>query len=436
MAVEPTTNPIAPPVAAGFQKIQRFVVLMLENRSFDHLVGFLASENPAVAGLSGQEANYFDPNSPAAGSVTVGPATKYQMSFDPAHEFKDVQTQLYGPANSPAPAPPNPPAEPARMNGFLDNAVQTTKAAGVPLDAARIMECFEPRQLSVIATLAREFALFNFWYSSLPGPTWPNRFFIHAGTSGGLSDSPDDDAIIRGFSFANGTIYEKLQGAGKDWRIYHNGLPQSAGINSLRLEYINPFTKNFSEMSNFAAEVSSGLLPEYTFIEPNYDSGGNYLGGDSMHPLNDVTKGEALVKQVYEAIRNSPHWLDTMLIITFDEHGGFFDHVPPPAITPTGDDAAYANPANNFKFDRLGVRVPAIVISAYTQGGTIIGADATDELSVFDHASVLATIEKRFGLTPLTLRDEFANTLDIAVNLATARTDAPTALPDPAQDKI
>src|SRR6185312_4200208 len=213
-------------------------------------------------------------------------------------------------------------------------------------------------------TLAKEFALFNFWYSSLPGPTWPNRFFIHAATSGGLSDSPTTDQILSGFSFENGTIYDRLDKAGKSWCIYHDGLPQTAGISSLRGEYINPFTEKFQGIDDFFEDIQNGDLCDYNFIEPRYDTGNNYLDGNSMHPLNDIRKGEALVKRVYEALRNSKYWNDTMFIITFDEHGGFYDHQPPPPTVSTGDDSRYANPAYAFLFNHLGVRVPAIVVSA------------------------------------------------------------------------
>jgi phospholipase C len=156
-----------------------------------------------------------------------------------------------------------------------------------------------------------------------------------------------------------------------------------------------------------------------------------------MHPLNDIRKGEDLLKRVYEALRNSQYWTDTMFIITFDEHGGFYDHQPPPATVPTGDDSQYTNPNYSFPFNRLGVRVPAIVVSAYTAKGTIIGDAPDNPATMFDHSSVLATVEKRFGLAPLTKRDGSANTLEVALNLATPRllpTEALTVLPNPAAD--
>jgi len=414
----------------GLNNIQRFVVLMLENRSFDHLMGFLKASNPNVAGLTGTESNPADPNSPASPAVTVTRASAYAMPFDPSHEFCDVQKQLYGPDPS-GKLCSNPPTDPAAMNGFLYCGNQVAQSANVPGQGPRVMECFQPDQLPVMTALVQEFALFNFWYSSLPGPTWPNRFFVHAATSGGLTDSPGTLQITTGFTFQNGTLYAALANAGKDWRIYHDGLPQTAGIDSLRLAYVDPFTRHFREMKYFAQDVQDGILPEYTFIEPNYDTGENFVNGNSMHPLNDVREGEKLVKSIYETLRGSNYWQDTMLIITFDEHGGFYDHVSPPATVPTGDDSRYSNPQHSFGFNRLGIRVPTLVISAYTPKGLIIGNSETDAVTVFDHSSIVATVAKRFSFPNLTKRDAAANTLEPAVSLDAPRTDAPMTLPQP-----
>ena len=422
---------------AKFQGIKRFVVLMLENRSFDHLFGYLKAGNAKVMGLTGSEFNQKNPNAPGDPAIKVGRASSYVMTFDPGHEHYDVQIQLYGPLKDTDPSLPpiaNPAHDPAPMTGFIASATQAVDYSG---DENLVMGCFQPDQLPVLTTLAGEFAMFNFWYSSLPGPTWPNRFFIHAATSGGLTDSPTTSQIVAGFSFQNDTIYDRLKDAGKVWCIYHDGLPQTAGISSLRAEYVNPLTDRFQAMDDFFDDVKKGALTDYSFIEPRYDTGNNYLDGNSMHPLNDIRKGEELVKRVYEALRNSQYWNDTMLVITFDEHGGFYDHQSPPATVPTGDDSKYANPNYSFPFDRLGIRVPAIVISAYTGKGTIIGNDPGDAGTVFDHSSLLATVEKRFGLAPLTKRDGAANTLEIAINLATPRllpSEALTTLPNPAAD--
>jgi phospholipase C len=427
---------MADPAAAATEplnNIQHFVVLMLENRSFDHILGALKQQNPAIDGaLDNEFSNPVDPASPSSPLVRTGPATVFAMPFDPGHEFEDVQIQLYGriPAAAREAAPR---ADPAPMSGFVYSA---ENAAKDPSDAALVMQCFQPAKLPVLSALANEFAVFNYWHSSLPGPTWPNRFFVHAATSGGLSDSPKDPDIITGFAFPGGTLYQRLEAAGKAWRIYHDGLPQTAGIDSLRSEFLNIFTKNFREMSLFESDLASSPLPEYVFIEPNYDTGHQYVKGNSMHPLNDVRKGEQLVKRVYEAIRASRFWAETMLIITFDEHGAFFDHVPPPSAIPPGGDQRYANAANHFDFDRLGVRVPAIVVSPYTNRNTVIGHSPEEP---YDHTSIPATVAKRFALPSITRRDAAARTLEGALNLGSPRLsadEAPLALPGTVTDSL
>jgi phospholipase C len=422
-----------PDRAGNLGNIHHFVVLMLENRSFDHVLGAMKSQNAAVVGVLDNEfSNCTDPTSPSSPVVATGPAMAFAMPFDPGHEFEDVQIQLYGRATGAARAA-GPRVDPAPMSGFVCSA---ESAAQNPSHAAMVMQCFRSERFPVLTSLAAEFALFNYWHSSLPGPTWPNRFFAHAGTSGGLSDSPDDSDILAGFTFPNGTLYQRLEKAGKTWRIYHDGLPQTAGIDSLRTEFADPFTENFREMSFFESDLNTDALPEYVFIEPSYDTGNQYVNGNSMHPLNDVRKGEQLVKRVYEAIRASRSWAETMLIITFDEHGGFFDHVPPPSAVPPGGDQRYANPVNHFDFDRLGVRVPAIVVSAYTQKSTIIGTSPQD---TYDHTSIVATVGKRFALGSLTQRDAAARTLECTLNLSSPRVsadEAPLTLSESVADSL
>lgn len=422
--------------AESFANIQHFVVLMLENRSFDHLVGSLRGVDARVAGFLGTEVNFENPNAPIdSQGHHMQPADRFDMPFDPPHEFPDVQFQLYGPQRD-QPKRPNNPTEPALMDGFVFRVVSAVPNV-YSEDVARVMSFFKPGQIPVLSTLAREFALFNTWHSSLPGPTWPNRFFVHASTSGGLNYSPSTEQIIGGFSFKGGTIYDRLGDDLAAWRIYHDGLPQCIGIADLRWNFlrqqVNEFRSNFRPMEEFSTDIAVGDLAKYTFIEPNYDTGHNYLNGNSMHPLNDIRNGEALVKEVYETLRKSKFWDSTVLIITFDEHGGFYDHVSPPVAVPTGDDHRYAKSDLSFSFDRLGVRVPTILVSAYTQKGTVIGTDSGS--SSFDHSSIPATLAKRFGFPTLTLRDAKARTLEVALNLSKPRVepeDAPLELPKPA----
>jgi len=423
----------APVIAENLGSINHFVVLMLENRSFDHVLGALKAQNPAIDGaLDNAFSNHTDPADLTSPVVSVGPSSTFAMPFDPGHEFEDVQIQLYGRAAS-ADRSAAPRTQPAPLTGFVYSA---ENAATVQSDAGLVMQCFHPDKLPVLTTLATEYALFNYWHSSLPGPTWPNRFFVHAGTSGGLSDSPGDPDILAGYTFPAGTVYQRLAAAQKDWRIYHDGLPQTAGIDSLRVEYLTIFTQHFRDMRYFEEDLQARTLPEYVFIEPNYDTAREFVNGNSMHPLNDVRKGEQLVKRVYEAIRASSFWPDTMLVITCDEHGGFFDHVPPPPAVTPGGDQRYSNPANDFAFNLLGVRVPTIVVSAYTAKNTVIGQSPQD---CYDHTAILATVERRFGLAALTQRDAAAPTLASALNLVSPRLspeEAPLTLPAPITDSL
>jgi phospholipase C len=191
---------------------------------------------------------------------------------------------------------------------------------------------------------------------------------------------------------------------------------------------------HFSTFPDFVARVNDPDFKDaYVFLEPHYghvlSDGRNFKCGNSQHPLDDVTRGEKLLKDVYETVRNSPHWMNSVLIVLYDEHGGFYDHVAPPSATPPGDMFQPGNNRHGFNFDQLGVRVPALVVSPYTARGTI-------DHSVHDHTSVLATVEHLFGLQPLTQRDAGAPGLDHLFSLKTARQDAPTKLPSPAESGL
>ncbi len=402
---------VLPARETGLAAIQHIVVLMLENRSFDHLLGMRNAADSRIDGPPPGAFNYVDPCSQRERLPAQGPAAP-ALAFDPPHEFAEVKEQVDGPTACPAP-----------MSGFGAAAARVSGAA-----PQQVMDCFLPRQLPVFSALADEFAVFNYWYSSMPGPTWPNRFFVHAGTSGGLAVSPNRWDILKGFTFKHGTIYDRLSAAGLSWRIYHDDFPQVLGVSSLRSRYLG---NEFRKMPTFYRDVKAGALPDYTFIEPCYAVFDDFVSGNSMHPHNAASRGEALVKAVYESIRNSRYWRDTMLIITFDEHGGFFDHVLPPSAPATGDDTTYARADAPFDFRRYGVRVPTIVVSAYTDPD-VIGASPGDPATVFDHCSIPATVRKRYNLQqPLSDREGDARTVEIALNRKTPRANAPTRLPAP-----
>lgn len=413
--------------------IEHVFVLMLENRSFDHLLGFsgitgtdaVTGEPTSVVGLSGTESNSWNG---AAYAVTEG--ADWTMPLDPLHEFLDVLEQLAGPG---AEYPRGGPYPPIDNSGFAADYA----GAGGQADPGAIMKCYAPTQLPVLNALATEFAVCDGWHSSMPGPTWPNRFFMMAASAGGLDRSPSTAQIIAwegdpfgGFAFEHGSLFDAVGRAGRGWRVYRGDVGPYVGALPIAgaLKGVSKLTDVY-RFSQFAEDLQGDYPHAFTLIEPNYGNADNdtYSGGTSQHPIDDVRGGEALIKATYEAIRNSPLWPSSVLIVTWDEHGGFFDHVTPgPAVEP-GDREVTTSPGTvnvyGFTFDTLGVRVPAVVVSPYVARNVI-------DHRRYDHASIPATVERLFGLAPLTARDAAALDVTSLLTLTTPR-DTPTALPDP-----
>jgi phospholipase C len=410
--------------------IEHVFVVMLENRSFDHLLGFSqiqgtdTSGNPTkIDGLTGKESNV----SPKGETVGVSSPGDFLFGHGPGHEFKDVKEQMCGKGGTySSPAPP-----PGQIDSNINNSGYVSNYSLYDRkNPEAIMKCFSPEQLPVLTTLAKEFAVCDQWFSSMPGPTWPNRLFVHAASSAGLDDSPSfsralKSTLYNGFKFDNGTIYDLLDNDKRDWMIYSDDeFPQVLSIAGMRAN----FHKHFRPFKLFKQDVSDPLFSKsYVFLEPDYHAfTGKFLGGNSQHPMDDVTSGEKLLKNVYESIRSSPHWEKSLLIITYDEHGGFYDHVIPPATIHPGDSITEpGNNHNNFDFRQLGLRVPTIIVSPLVAKGTI-------DHTIYDHTSVLATIEKLFKLGSLTKRDGNAQSLDRLFKLGTPRSDTPAVLPSPA----
>jgi phospholipase C len=390
--------------------ITHVFVLMLENRSFDHMLG--------ASGLNGIDTPPAGASNTYKGKIyPVGTNAPEVMAVDPGHEFPDVVTQLAGAGAS---YPPGGQYPQLNMSGFV-----TSYAGHAPAnDYGEIMQAFTADRLPVLTTLAATFAVCDRWFASVPGPTWPNRFFAVAASSGGLDHSPTTAEmltweIFTGFSFPRGTIFDALGKA--RWRIYMDGLFTVAG----GLKGISPL--DLYAFSGFRRDVARSDYPRgFTFIEPSYGDtlDRSYKDGTSQHPLDTVTGGERLIKATYEAIRNSPHWNTSLLIITYDEHGGFYDHVPPGAAAAPDDGSPATHNQYGFTFQQYGVRVPAVVISP------LIPAQTVDH-TIHDHSSIPATIEQIFGLAPLTARDAAAQSVLPLLSLGAPRTDAPITLPDP-----
>jgi phospholipase C len=292
-----------------------------------------------------------------------------------------------------------------------------------------VMNCYSPTQLPVLHALAVEFEVCDNWHASMPGPTWPNRMFVHVASSNGLDHSPTIEEIaewetLAGFAFPNGTVFDALRRKGVKHRLYGgDDFPMVSALKGIQLDDIRHY-------GQFVGDLRLSSFPfSYIFIEPSYDVANDYKSGTSQHPLADVNGGEALIKSTYEAIRNSLFWEGSLLIITWDEHGGFYDHdIPPDAVAPGVSDSNSSHNQNGFTFEKYGPRVPALVISPYIARNLI-------DHRLYDHSSVPATLEALLGLSPLTKRDAAANCLTPLLTLAGPRQDAPTVLPSVASSE-
>jgi len=446
--------PIIPPRATpGFDHL---VVVMFENRSLDNLLGYLyePGELPAgesFDGLAGKAYSNPSPSGSIVAHIYTGPTDEIMdsPSPDPGEEYPHVNTQLFGTVDPPTNAHLNyidmtapfnaPPAgATATMQGFvtdyINNYFATQGHTPTEKEYAVAMGSFSREMLPVTSTLARNFAVYDRWFCAVPSQTFCNRSFFHASTSSGFVTNEGKAGYKKWMEPKSNpapTIFNSLEEKGISWAVYFDPsqvISLTGFINAPALERY--WKTNFRSMTQFYEDARLGKLPAYSFIEPRLIFNHNdmhppvasftFTGADGKKVTvggnSDVRAGEKLLHDIYSAVRTSAtpdgsNAMNTMLLITFDEHGGIHDHVPPPAAIPP---AGLKDTEMNFAFDRLGVRVPAIAISAYTRSGTIIH----DEMH---HAALIATLCEKFGLAPLTARDTGARTLVNAINLKQPR---------------
>ncbi len=402
-------------MSAGLDNLKHVVVLMMENRSFDHMLGALHAEDARINGLAGNETNPDTTNEPAQ----VAPQAEFQSQLDPDpdHSFPAVQKQLFF-------GTPGPPAV-AAMQGFVQSYWDQQHNVA---HSHKIMYYFAPGKLPVLHTLAQSYAVFNGWFSSIPGPTVCNRAFAHYGTSFGQVNL--DIFYVKD---ASESIYERMLAAGRTTKLYYFD-PSSSTQEVVNLLKNQP--QIFGTYQQFLEDCKNNALPDYSFVEPNYsdhpgDDGGELLASD-QHPDHDVQAGEVFIASIYDAIRQNPDlWQSTALLITYDEHGGIYDHVPPPACIPDGFHAPLADTNNMpFAFDRLGVRVPSILVSPWIAKGTVVpGPEDPANGRVFEHASIPATITQHFigNYDNRTPREKAAQTfLDLLTDEMRPDSDCPT----------
>ena len=388
-----------PPI--GLDRLQHLVVLMMENRSFDHMLGDLKRVNPAIDGLDGTQSN---PDGTGR-IVKVQPKAKYQgqLDPDPDHHFPAVHQQIFNGGVAPT------------MQGFVQNYFQQKHDVR---QSKKIMYYFATDKLPVLTTLAQEFAVFNRWFASIPGPTLCNRAFAHYGTSFGHVGM---ELVYLNQQFKS--IYERLLAAGQTTKLYYYDRASST------MELVNLLQNQpqiFATYDQFLADCHAGTLPKYSFVEPNYSDHDGIIAND-QHPDHHVGEGERFIASIYMAIKSNPAlWDTTALLITYDEHGGIHDHVSPPPCTPDGFTASASDTGigQPFIFDRLGVRVPAILVSPWIPRGTVVNSPR-----IFEHASIPATVVRwlmpAFPNNRRSPREAAAETFLDLLTLPVARTDGP-----------
>jgi len=388
---------------------------MLENRSFDHMLGLLYSANGNVSpagqpfeGLTGNESNP-DAQGSAVQVFPIAPTDEnayFMPGADPGEGYSATNSQLFGKTTA-----PNPPV--ATNQGFVEDFNYTlgweakenwSILAGTT--ANDIMGVFPPTMLPILSGLAACFAVCDYWYGSAPTETLPNRAFVNAGTSQGHMDDKTT-------KYTCPTVYGLLSSNNITWNIYGYDSPPLT-----RLDFpdtTNADDSHFGEFTDFQTTAANGTLSAYTFLEPSWAATGN-----SQHPNYNVALGEQLIHDVYYALRNGPAWNQTLLIITYDEHGGCYDHVPPPLTAVPPDDSVGEY---GFDFKRFGPRVPTVLVSPLIPRGTVfrVAADAMP----LDHTSILKTIETRWNLPALTARDAAAMDIGGVLTLTEPRTDDP-----------
>lgn len=393
-----------PPAAAAAQSIEHVVLLMLENRSFDQMLGTMQAELPAVDGVPPGPPVRFNDGPGAAERYGQKPGASKVVEPDPPHEHPHVMDQL-GAGNG----------------GFVKSYV-SVHPDSTPAQRQQVMDCFAPGELPALHDLARHFVVCDRWHASVPGPTWTNRLFALSGTSLGRVKMPEGVFAPNMHRYQQPSLFRRLRVAHCSHRIYFGDFPLSLLLQDQRTwraaRHFAPLERLFEDAAGREAD-----FPQFAFIEPNY----MWPGANDDHPPHDVDQGQLLIARVYDALRaNEALWHKTLLVVTYDEHGGFYDHVVPPAggaVAPDDSPGEFA-----FRFDRYGLRVPTILASPWLDRG-VCHAE-------FDHTSLLRFAQQRWGLGALGRRVAAARSpFEVLSVRSTPRADTPLRLQRPGASK-
>jgi len=406
-----TAGPSTVAAAVPFQKINHFVVMMQENRSFDHYFGHLKAYDPTLAVEP-------EPNtgnlSPTGNLIRPFHEPHYCAIADSDHSWNGTHKEWNG----------------GKMDGFA-----TTNAVANDPSGRRSMGYYTAADFPYYYDLFDHFAISDTYFSSVLDQTFPNRFYLLSGTSFGhiRNDFPLPPSADLLNDYAQPTIFNRLDAKGISWRIYFNEVPFAFLYGYVRqhaLGHVFPITQYF-------IDAAAGKLPQVSFVDPIFLASVNTENDE--HPPSNVQNGQKLVETVIGGLFRSPNWKDSALILTYDEHGGYYDHIPPPkALLPDGTPPMLQPGDVPGVFDQLGIRVPVVVVSPWSKKHYVStalpltrgGEDPAymTPAHIYSHTSVLSTIEARFNLAPLTARDASSNTLADFFNFSTPHFATPPTL--------
>lgn len=391
---------------------------MEENRSFDQMFGFYKGVN----GLTGKEFNLVDTTNPSSKSVPVDNLQPQEAYCDPDHSTAGTTAKIFGAAA----VAKNNFTDPT-MIGFIE---REDKLGHSSKHWCGVMEVMSSEHVPVITQIAQEFGLMERFFCDHPGPTWPNRLYALSATAAGCTSTGTYYHNTPGQMYPQRTFFDQLASEGLTWRNYYNDTPWETFLASIANS-----PKNVVPITQFYDDARTGNLPHYAWINPRLSPNVTTKeASNDQHPDHDVSLGEKYYKDVYEALRASPQWNETLFIITYDEHGGFYDHVPTPLNVPPPGDGEASYPDKDFKFDRLGVRIPTLLISPWIPKGLVIAGPPAAQKpapnSEYALTSIIATARKILGMTsaPLTKRDAWAATFEHVLSLSAPRTDCPLHL--------
>lgn len=377
IAAPGTTRPAAPvlpdPAKAPFDTV---VVLMMENRSFDHLLGWLPGVNGKQAGLS-----YPDQAGVAQASWDLDTDVQGCAFKDPRHDWEAVAKQY--------------------NDGKCDGWLQTQ-----PVGDHFPIGYYTQAQVPVLAALAQNYTTFDNYFCSILGATWPNRFYQLCATTDVDQSGLFPTEVSKRPSKLELSIFDRVRAAGLTGGYYYWSEPMSLLFQSQKYDDIS------YKQEKFFADAKAGTLPNVTFIDPDYGTIPEFLGvSNDYHPHGKIGSGEGYVADVYNALKASPQWDRMVFVLNFDEHGGFYDHVAPPTCI---DDTDPGAPGTRPDFKRLGFRVPAIAMGPFAP-------KKIESAGPYEHCSILKMIEWRWGLKAMTARDANAKNLAEALDFTTTR---------------